>query len=200
MVGTQSTLTIPGITDPSKLACIARARKYKQYCRMVEDALAGRCPFCTIDPKYNKIVLENAYWMAWDCKPPEKYTKHHVLIVPKTIDGCRHITDLGQLNQNQRFALFEILAAVKDEYGITSCGIQIRDGDATMSAGTIEHLHAHVMVPDGTGRLESPFYKGDEAEAKSLAKAIIFEKIRSGIAKLDDLPADEKALVEGLMD
>ena len=85
---------------------------------------------------------------------------------------------------------------LKKAYDIVSCGILIRDGNAILSAGTIEHLHVHMMVPDGTGRVESPFYKGAEAETESLARAIVFEKLRQG-ADYHELDLREQELVQG---
>ena len=81
-------------------------------------------------------------------------------------------------------------------FGYTSRGTLMRDGDATMSAGTIQHLHIHDMVPAGTGRVESPFYKGHESETEGVLRAMVFEKIRQGFSA-QALTPDEKKLVEG---
>jgi hypothetical protein len=35
------------------------------------------------------------------------------------------------------------------------------------------------MVPNGKGRVESPFYKGQEEEAEGAERAIAFEKLRA---------------------
>ena len=76
-----------------------------------------------------------------------------------------------------------------------SRGTLMRDGDATLSAGTIQHLHIHDMVPDGTGRVESPFFKGAESEAEGVARARVFEKIRRG-AGTHTLTEEEWKLVK----
>ncbi len=166
-------LKIIGVTNPSRLACIARARTYTQYRKMVDDALADRCPFCNIDTDHNKIVAETAHWVALHCNPPEKHTKHHFLYVPRS-----HVVHMLALLPEELANLFTLISRVRSQYSYRSSGILIRDGDATLSAGTIQHLHVHEMVPDGTGRVESPFYKGREAEEASLRRAIIFEKMR----------------------
>ena len=82
-----------------------------------------------------------------------------------------------------------------DTFNFNFRGILIRDGDATQSAGTIEHLHIHIMVPDGTGRVESPFCKTPEEEAAGVARAIVFEKLRTG-TPATELPSDEYELVK----
>lgn len=188
-------LVIPGITDKSALASIARARKYSQFVKAVENALKGFCPFCTIDPTYNTIVAENDYWVAWPCKPPEDNTAFHFLFVPK-----RHVTDSEELTDVETLALWSpkngIRTNVRRKFGYTSRGTLMRDGDATMSAGTIQHLHVHDMVPNGTGRVESPFYKGFLSEREGFCRAIVFEKLRTGTSK-DDLLEVEKTLVDG---
>ena len=187
-------LIIPGITDEATLACIARSRKYSQYVKAVENALTGVCPFCHIDRSYNNVVAENDFWYAWPCKPPEDNTRLHFLFVPK-----RHVKDSEELSDEEILALFGkfgIRRAVRGTYAYTSRGMLMRDGDATLSAGTIQHLHIHDMVPAGTGRVESPFYKGAQAEAESLARAIVFERIRQGVTE-KDLTAEELMLTVG---
>ncbi len=182
---TEHPLVIPGVTSSNKLARISRARTYSQYKRMVADEITGRCPFCQIDKEHNRIIAETNHWYAWPCNPPEKHTRFHFLFVPK-----RHVTSTWGLLPGEIVDLFAIRFSVSTEYKYKSCGMLVRDGDATMSAGTIEHLHVHDMVPDGTGRVESPFYKGREAEKEGLQRAILFEKLRRLSLRLqtDELP------------
>jgi diadenosine tetraphosphate (Ap4A) HIT family hydrolase len=185
-------LTVQGITDEGTLACLTRSRKFGQYKKAVEDALAGRCPFCQVDRNYNKIIFENDLGYAWHCKPPEANTKLHFLVVPK-----RHVTDSTDLSDEELLCLMKkIPSYLQNVFGFQSRGVLLRDGDATLSAGTIQHLHVHIMVPDGTGRVESPFYKGADAENEGIARAIIFEKLRTG-TNPNDLSESEKKLVEG---
>jgi ATP adenylyltransferase len=183
-------LVVPGITNAGTLICLARARKYEQYCRAVDNAVKGICPFCTLDTTYNQVVIKDQDgWRVWLCQPPEKNTLIHLIIAP-----LRHVTDLIELTTGEWVRLQYIFMTVKEKYEISSCGILIRNGDATLSAGTVQHLHIHVMVPDGTGRVESPFFKGREAEEEGLARAIVFEKMRQG-ARFEDLALDEQELV-----
>lgn len=187
----QSILVIPGITDPSTLARIARARNYKYYCMLVDDELAGRCPFCNINPEINKILIDGKHWQAWQNPVPEKNTRHHFIIAPK-----RHYVGTDELTGDEWQGLFRVMESLRQTYNYQSRGILIRDGDATLSAGTIEHLHVHVIVPDGTGRVESPFYKGAEDEILGIKRAIVFEKLRTG-TPLSDLSFEEQELIKG---
>jgi diadenosine tetraphosphate (Ap4A) HIT family hydrolase len=206
-------LVIPGITNLNTLVCISRSRTLKQYCLMVRDALAKHCPFCgEMDSEVNKPAAENEHWRAWHSSSPEKYTRLHLIFAPK-----RHVIDSTELSEEEQVAFWGIYEELKQLFSLRSCGFLMRDGDATLSAGTIEHLHAHVMVPDGKGRVETPFYKGAESEAESLARAIVFEKIRAELERrkydkevvgcvyhvvsmMEGLSPEEKTLVQGRLD
>lgn len=195
-------LVIPGVTDLVTLTCIARARKLSQYTKAVADALACRCPFCTPDPDKNPRISLSAgaeHWYVTPCNPPEDFTKLHLLIIPiqkfDTGAGLRHVRDSRELNKEAWAQLQDVNAEISDRFNAPYRGWQCRDGDARESVGTIEHLHIHVMVGDGSGRVASPLSKTDAEEEESLKRAIIFEKIRQG-TKPEDLPPEEFALVE----
>lgn len=187
-------LVVSGIESQSTLTLISRSRNYKQYCIMVENALTGVCPFCLLEPAVNKVIEKNAWWQAWHSPAPEKNTRLHFIIAP-----IEHLTDTFQLSSKGKLSLFDIMDDLRLQFGYTSRGILIRDGDATLSAGTIEHLHVHVMVPDGTGRVESPFYKGEADEANGVLRAIVYEKVRQG-ATHNDLTLEEQELMRGRLD
>lgn len=190
---TKPTLVIPGITDPITLTCISRARKYKQYCRAVKNALEHLCPFCNIDRDYNKIELEGNYWIAFPSNPPENHTKIHLLIVPK-----RHVKGVADLSRSEWNELRTMLKKLQIKNDIKGSGILIRDGDATLSAGTIQHLHIHMMVPNGKRRVAPPFCKGMASERQSLARAIIFEKMRTGTPITSLEPQEQKLIKDRL--
>ena len=157
---------------------------------MVQDAIGRVCPFCELDPVYNKVVVQDEFFSAWQSSAPENNTKRHFIIAPR-----RHVRSVMELTRDEKLSLFQIMQKLQDTYGYKSCGVLIRDGDARLSAGTIEHLHIHVMVPDGTGRVESPFYKGAEDDVACMNRAIIFEKMRLG-QPFERLNPEEQALVK----
>ena len=184
---------VPGITDPLTLLCLSRARNFKFYCRAVKEALANICTFCNIDPEVNRIVVENSFWVAWQSPVPDWFTKHHFIVVPK-----RHVIDSTELTKDEQLAWFNINKLLKNKYSLQGRGLVIRDGDARYLAGTIEHLHSHVIVPDGTGVVAPIFSKEKKAEKECFARAIIFEKLRQG-AKLENLSKKERKIIEGWM-
>lgn len=185
-------LVIPGIEDPVLLACIARSRKYKQFCKAVDDALAGRCPFCDLDTEHNKVIEMPEHFgdlRVWHCNPPEKNTRLHFIISPR-----RHVMSVVDLTHNEWSAVQDIIAYLQEHFQFSYAGLLVRDGDATKSSGTVPHLHIHVMVPDGTGRVESPFCKTPEEEEAGVRRAIVFEKLRTSEA--ESLEAATKTLSE----
>jgi len=194
-VSDAKTLIIPGITDPATLACIARSRKYSQHCKAVEDALVGRCSFCSPDFEYNTPVEIPSlkYWRVQYCSPPEKFTRLHFLLIP-----LRHVMDSRELTVAEQLEYWAAMNILPVMFNFTYRGILSRDGDATMSSGTIRHLHIHMMVPDGTGRVESPFCKTPAEEAAGVERAIIYEKIRTG-TPFESLPVLEQELVKDRM-
>lgn len=183
-------LKIDGINDKDILVCISRARTYKLYCIAVNNALEKKCPFCKIDPMINHILIENNSWYAWQSPSPEPNTLYHFILVPK-----RHVIDTNELDTDEQIDLFQIENGLKKMYNYKSSGFLIRNGDATLSAGTVKHLHAHVLVPNGEGRVEVPIYKGKQSDEKCLLRAIVFEKIRQG-EKIKNLTPEEKELIE----
>lgn len=169
-----ASLIVPSIDDPGKLRCLARARTYNQYCSMVENAIRGICPFCQVNRERNKVVFEDEQFWVWHCNPPEKHTSLHLLIVPK-----RHVVVSAHLLDAELLRFAQLPLEMASRFQLTHYGILVRENAPEM-AGTIEHLHKHLMVEDGTGRLETPFSKGAESEAESVARATVFEKLRQG--------------------
>lgn len=117
--------------------------------------------------------MESDLFRSWYSTSPEAFTKLHIMLAPK-----RHVTDSVELTEREERAFLAMKRQLKAQFGYTSRGELVRDGDARLGAGSIQHLHFHIMVPDGTGRVESPFYKGADADARSLMSAIVMEKIR----------------------
>ena len=187
-----SDLKIAGITSPMTLMCIARARNYSYYCSMVEDALAGKCPFCILDPKKNRVIVQNRFWRAWQNPFPERNTKHHFIFAPK-----KHVLRLRDLPKRARATLFDLIDYMEERYGAQASGIMIRN-NAPLLAGTIEHLHVHAMIPNGKGRVESPLYKGKGDDQRDIARTIVLGKMRQGVP-FSKLSKKERELVKGRM-
>jgi diadenosine tetraphosphate (Ap4A) HIT family hydrolase len=136
------------------------------------------------------MPVELKHWRVQYCNPPEKHTRLHFLLIP-----LRHIKDSRELTSEEQLEYWTALNALPQMFSFDYRGILNRDGDATQSSGTIQHFHVHIMVPDGTGRVESPFCKTPEDEAAGVARAVIFEKLRTGNT-FEQLPLEEQELVK----
>lgn len=184
-------LIVPGITDKTELLVISRARTYQQYCRAVENTLRGGCPFCQTETMLLRSIRKTGPFWVISCDPPEPHTRFHFLIIPR-----RHIVSLLELNGAEWLLFGDCLRELRDDYDLDATGILIRDGDARKLCGTITHLHVQVMVPNGTGRVASPFAKTSAEEREAIQRAIVFEKLRQ-VATPRDLSPEEYLLVEG---
>lgn len=173
-------------------ALLARARKYPQYVKSVENMFAGVCPFCPPDPNYNEIdhELSNEYFWVWPCKPPEDHTEFHYLIVPR-----RHIESTDEFTDIEDSMAIFAYRSIRRKLGLKTSALLVRDGDATKLAGTIKHLHLHCVVPLGTERVAPPLFKGTESEMIGHARAIIFERVRTSQVKWEDLTEEDHAVI-----
>ncbi len=122
------------------------ARDEKQRAHMQDLEARRVCVFCpehihnengdtVIDETTNWIVKHNSY--------PYKSSKLHILLIPK-----RHIFELTELNQKEHSEYFGLLAMCKRKFKLDSYAIAIRSGDMRRNGGSIEHLHAHLIVGD----------------------------------------------------
>ncbi len=103
---------------------------------------------------------------------------------------------MSELNGTELLALFRMQFELESEFGIESDGVLIRNGDARFSAGSIQHLHIHVIVPNGEGRVESPFYKGPKSDAEGFERGMAFLKLMQGSTP-EQLSEREQELVKG---
>ncbi len=178
--------------SPAQCAILARSRDFKLYKLNRASLLAGSCPFCRHNPATDgDIIAENASWWAKYTPSPEKNSRLHILIMHR-----QHIRGVMEYAPGDGDLLVALLKELYEQHELIFAGLMCRDGDARLSAGTIEHVHWHLMVPDGKGRLESPFYKGDESEREGLKRAIVYEKLVQG-ADPESLTEDERELVKG---
>ena len=187
-------LVIPGLDD-EEVSTLLNVRTYKQYCLYVADRLAGRCPFCQFDRMKHEVVAENDSWIAFKNLIPLRHTSLHLVIAHK-----EHLTHIDQLSIVDWKDWGDLMDRITDynlfDEEMPGGAIFLRFGDPTRNAGSIRHLHANIIIPDGKGEVRVPLAKDPkDVEEKKLVIAV-FEKIRLGTRFEDLLPA-EQALVEG---
>ncbi len=175
--------------SPGQSALLARARNFSRYKQMRADLIKGKCTFCEIDPEVNKVVVENDHWVAWEVPRnfAEKNTALHALIVPR-----KHAAQLYELPDEALAEGFnDIRKKVEAHFKIFEYGLLLRNGPLKL-AGTVEHLHWHVMTPSGEGRLETPLAKSAAEEREGELRAILYERMLQG-ENLESFTPDEQA-------
>jgi len=105
----------------------------------------GVCPFCRNHlSKYHKPQIhERVYWLVTENQWPYKGAKKHTLIILR-----RHEEDISSLKYNEWLELLSILKEVSKEEGVSGGAIGMRFGDTLSSGATVNHIHAHIVVPD----------------------------------------------------
>lgn len=109
---------------------------------IIED---GVCPFCQESlKKYHKseILKSGEHWLLTYNQWPYANTKLHLLAIAKY-----HATDLSGMKPGSAEELFDMLRWAEDFYKISFGGICMRFGDIKQNGATIDHLHAHLIVP-----------------------------------------------------
>ena len=129
--------------------------------RIMEQILAaGHCPFCRENLElYNKtqILKEGKHWIIVPNQWPYENTSLHLMFVLKT-----HVEELALLDPQAGAELIELSQWAQQEYQIPGGGIAMRFGDTEYSAGTITHIHAHLIQPN----IDAPNYDAKPVKFK----------------------------------
>lgn len=130
----------------NKFVDLDNARKDDQRAVMQDIEAEGHCPFCMENLRlYHKqpILKETEHWLFTKNQWPYDHTRLHFLIILK-----KHVERLQDLTPEMGAELFEILAWAEQEFQMPGGGFAIRFGDTNYSAGTVNHIHAQLLVPE----------------------------------------------------
>lgn len=153
---------------------LSRCRTFEQYMSMYEDYRSGVCPFCDpLDPVKNAVVHENATWRMWHNPFPHAGTKVHLVMASR-----RHIAPDGEITLEDMMAAGELFLWARREFKIEGGGFAMRFGSPWLNAGSVLHLHANILVPNGTGEVSVALCKDPEREARNFARMVEFENRR----------------------
>jgi len=122
------------------------AREDEQIEVMQKIANQAHCPFCSENLRlYHQqpILKEGKYWLVTKNQWPYEHTKHHLLLIYKS-----HATKLAELEAKAGTELFAMIKELEKEFGFEGGGLALRFGDTDFSAGTVNHLHVQLIVPD----------------------------------------------------
>jgi len=128
------------------LYCLENHRTAEQLAEMRRLESAGRCLFCPAGmPAYVRrtVLFETSWWKVIPNKFPYRGTALHLLLIPHA-----HATDLLDLEPPARQDFWDVLAGLRERYGLRQYGLGIRNGDCRFTGATVAHVHAHVLVGD----------------------------------------------------
>lgn len=125
----------------------SNARTAEQIALMKKIAQDGVCPFCaehfkTYHPK--PILKETDYWFFTENMSPYKGTKYHFIFVYKPA----HIQTPNEMRPEALADLFALVNTAITEYKFPGGAFFMRFGDHDYTGGSVEHLHAHLMLGD----------------------------------------------------
>lgn len=129
---------------------INNSREKEQIEVMQKIANQAHCPFCEENLHlYHKkpILKETKHWLVTKNQWPYKHTKHHFLLIYR-----QHITKLEELETAAGAELFDLVKELEKEYQFEGGGFSMRFGDTDFSAGTVNHLHVQLVIPDAMAK------------------------------------------------
>ncbi len=129
---------------------VNNSREADQIEVMKKIADEAHCPFCEENLRLyhkNPILKEGEFWLATKNQWPYKHTKHHILLIYK-----KHATKLSELESAAGGELFSMIKELEKELEFEGGGFAMRFGDTDFSAGTVNHLHVQLVIPDAMAK------------------------------------------------
>lgn len=129
---------------------VNNSREVDQIEVMKKIADEAHCPFCEENLRLyhkNPILKEGEYWIATKNQWPYKHTKHHLLLIYK-----KHAIKLAELDSAAGTELFSMIKELEKEFEFEGGGFAMRFGDTDFSAGTVNHLHVQLVIPDAMAK------------------------------------------------
>lgn len=129
----------------------SEARTEEQRALMAKIEADGVCPFCkehfaTYHPK--PILRETEYWFVTENMSPYEGSSLHLIFVYKPA----HISKPKDISPEAAQDLLRLTAEITEEHDIEGGSFFMRFGDPRWNGGSVEHLHAHLLV--GTSKSE----------------------------------------------
>ncbi len=125
---------------------IEAGRSDTQKAHMEDLEARGVCVFCP-DHIRNEdgesVIFETPAWFVKHNSYPYKSTRLHLLAIPK-----QHTAELSALAPEAQAEFFTVIEQCIGKFSLASYAVVIRSGDMAHNGGSIEHLHAHIIVGD----------------------------------------------------
>lgn len=124
---------------------LSNARTEEQ--RLVMEGIKerGECPFDpdTLATTHRQPILQQGeHWTLTYNQWPYKHTRLHLLAI-----AAYHAESLSDLHDGAFDELQRQFTWAEDVFKIASGGLAMRFGDPRGNGGTVNHLHAHLIVP-----------------------------------------------------
>jgi diadenosine tetraphosphate (Ap4A) HIT family hydrolase len=125
----------------------SNTRTEEQIALMKKVSQDGVCPFCVENfKKYHPkpILKETDYWFFTENMSPYKGTKYHFIFVYKVA----HVSTPEKISPEATVDLFTLINSAITEYAFPGGAFFMRFGDHDYTGGSVEHLHAHLVLGD----------------------------------------------------
>ncbi len=122
------------------------SRKAEQSEQMKDLARRGVCAFCPEHiekERRNAIEIRTDHWIVSKNDYPYERTKLHLLLIPR-----EHVNTLSDLSPAALHDLPDTIVKAEKKWHLTYYGVGIRSGDMRRTGGSVDHLHAHIIVGD----------------------------------------------------
>ena len=134
-------------SDKRNNPCVLENARTEDQRKVMEGINAGGyCPFCMENLLKNHgkpIIYDGDHWVATENQWPYPAAKFHFLVIAKI-----HAEKLADLPKGAGDELISISTFLEEEYSIKSGALCMRFGEPYWNGGTVDHLHAHFIVPD----------------------------------------------------
>ena len=154
-----------------ELFCLEGCSNYPQYYKMRRDFENKSCTFCNLDRTLNTVLFEDNLVLAW--LVPEQFKRkelaYHALFVPK-----RHVRFEIDLTIGEVLSLHFAKKYLHTNHGYRGGNTHVREGDMTLNAGTVPHLHYNTFMPNCTGEVKIPVYKNPDDRVRNQTRAYEF--------------------------
>jgi ATP adenylyltransferase len=129
--------------------------RYKEQLQQMKDlSKRGICAFCYENIRTEQrepIELETQNWVIKKNDYPYEGTKLHLMLIPK-----EHVKTFADLSQAAQKDFSKTITEVEKHFKLTSYALGMRSGDFRYNGGSVEHIHAHIVVGDTEDPLHEP--------------------------------------------
>ena len=132
------------LTEEQKF-CQSLAYDFKYFCEIQARFEQGECGFCTLDSNINVVIYENEHWLVFE-NAFKNTRPNRVMLV---IISRQHWRKLSQITKADAWATFgQAIGEIEKRFKLPGGMLFLRFGDMRLNAGTMQHLHWNLWVPD----------------------------------------------------